>query len=82
MLKSKEKIVRAKYNIKFSDEETSEEFELTTFRKESYRKGGTHTPEKIEFTTDIVEDAKRRDFKINAIYYDIKEDKIAELFGV
>ncbi|MBR2614708.1 MAG: CCA tRNA nucleotidyltransferase [Clostridia bacterium] len=64
--------------IKFSDEETNEEFELTTFRKESYRKGGTHTPEKIEFTTDIVEDAKRRDFKINAIYYDIKAGKIVD----
>ncbi|MBE5756372.1 MAG: CCA tRNA nucleotidyltransferase [Clostridiales bacterium] len=67
--------------IKFSDEETNEDFELTTFRKESYRKGGTHTPEKIEFTTDITEDAKRRDFKINAIYYDIKEDKIIDPLG-
>ena len=58
-----------------------EKHEYTAFRKESYKKGGVHTPETVEFTTDIVEDAKRRDFKCNAIYYDIKKDELVDPLG-
>ena len=46
-------------------------YEYTAFRKEKYL-GGEHTPSVTEFTEDIGEDAVRRDFKCNAIYYDIK----------
>ncbi|NLL56253.1 MAG: CCA tRNA nucleotidyltransferase [Clostridiales bacterium] len=52
------------------------EFEYTTFRKESYTKG--HSPSKVEPTDSILEDAKRRDFKINAIYYDINDGALVD----
>ncbi len=63
--------------IKFDDEE----FEFTSFRYEEYAKGGFHKPIKVVFTNDIKLDACRRDFKCNAIYYDIKNDKIVDLLG-
>ncbi len=46
-------------------------YEFTSFRREKYQKGGAHTPISTEFTEDVFEDALRRDFKCNAIYYDI-----------
>lgn len=64
--------------VVFSDGENR--YEFTSFRKEKYI-GGTHTPEQTEFTEDILEDAKRRDFKCNAIYYDIAAQKTVDLLG-
>ena len=55
-------------------------YEYTAFRKDSY-KGGTHRPTETQFTDSIEEDALRRDFKCNAIYYDIKDGKIIDLLG-
>lgn len=43
-------------------------FEVTTFRRETDYKDGRH-PEKVEFT-DLEEDANRRDFTVNALFYD------------
>lgn len=64
----------------------NEEFkaEFTTFRKDSYKKNsGCHSPEKIEFVENIEDDAKRRDFKVNAIYFDIKNKNLIDpLLGV
>ena len=59
-------------------------FEYTTFRKDSYREdSGEHTPLKVEFIKDIKVDALRRDFKCNAVYYDIlKKEIIDPLNGV
>lgn len=56
--------------------DTKENYEYTCFRKENYLKG--HTPDKVEFGTGILEDALRRDFKINAVYYDINNEKIID----
>lgn len=56
-------------------------FEHTTFRTEAYLQGGFHTPQEVTFVTNIKEDAKRRDFTINALYYDIQEDKIIDYFN-
>ncbi len=56
-------------------------YEHTRFRKEKYGKGGTHTPETTEFTDDITLDAKRRDFKCNAVYYDIKNQEVVDPLG-
>jgi tRNA nucleotidyltransferase (CCA-adding enzyme) len=56
-----------------------EAFEYTTFRKESYTKG--HSPKEVETTESISEDAKRRDFKVNAIYYDINDEVIIDPLG-
>lgn len=55
--------------------------EFTSFRRESYQSGGKYLPTSIQPTKDIVEDAKRRDFKCNAIYYDIKNEKLVDLLG-
>ena len=55
-------------------------YEYTAFRRERYV-GGAHTPEYTEFTDDICEDAIRRDFKCNAVYYDIKNQKIVDVLG-
>lgn len=51
-------------------------YEYTTFRKDSYSFG--HRPTSVVATMDINEDALRRDFKINAIYYDIKNAQIVD----
>ena len=56
-------------------------FEYVTFRRESYAEGGSHMPDKVEFIDDIKEDAKRRDLTCNAIYYDIKNDKLIDFYG-
>ena len=38
-------------------------------------------PETLTFTDDIKSDAKRRDFKCNAIYYDVLSDEIVDILG-
>lgn len=58
----------------------NDKFEYTTFRKEIYPNNGKHLPESVEFITSLEEDAKRRDFTCNAIYYDIKNDKMIDFF--
>ncbi len=55
-------------------------YEFTTFRTEKYH-GGEHTPYEVTPTTDIFLDAKRRDFKCNAIYYDIKNGETVDPLG-
>ena len=56
--------------------------EYTTFRTDSYIEGkGTHRPESVTFTEDMKEDALRRDFACNALYYDILKDEVVDLVG-
>lgn len=59
----------------------NEQYEYTTFRKDFYAEGGQHLPEKVEFIKSVREDAKRRDFTCNSIYYDIKNDKIIDFYN-
>lgn len=56
-------------------------FEYSTFRKDFYNPNGKHSPKKIEFVTTIEEDCIRRDFTINAIYFDIIENQIIDPFN-
>ncbi|MBQ8909049.1 MAG: CCA tRNA nucleotidyltransferase [Clostridia bacterium] len=58
-----------------------EKYEYTTFRKDTYAEGGNHCPESVEFIDGVEEDAKRRDFTCNAIYYDIKNDKFLDFYN-
>ena len=58
-----------------------EEYEHTTFRREEYDGSGKHSPEITEFVNDIREDAKRRDFRINAIYYNVSENSFIDPLG-
>ncbi len=62
--------------VLFSDGERK--YEFTSFRTEKY-KGGEHTPYSVELTEDIKLDALRRDFKCNAIYYNLKTEEIVDV---
>ena len=55
----------------------AQKIEFTSFRTDTYRRG-EHTPVGITFTKDIRTDALRRDFKCNAVYYDIKAGQIVD----
>ncbi len=55
-------------------------YEYTAFRRDKYV-GGEHTPEISEFTEDLGEDALRRDFKCNAIYYHVQKDEFVDPLG-
>ena len=56
-------------------------YEYTRMRTENYAKGGEHNPSEVFFTNDVVLDAKRRDFKCNAVYYDLSEEKFVDPLG-
>lgn len=56
-------------------------FEYATLRYEDYKKMGARTPHMVQFVDDIKIDAMRRDFTINALYYDIKNEKIIDNVG-
>ena len=56
--------------------ENKHHFEIATFRKEENYKDGRR-PETVNFT-DEKEDALRRDFTINGMFYDPIEDKIID----
>jgi len=58
-----------------------ENYEYTTFRKDIYPENGQHTPQEVIFIDDIREDARRRDFTCNAIYYDIKNEKLIDFYN-
>ncbi len=60
---------------------SKQKYEYTAFRKEVYAKGGAHTPVEVYPTDDILEDARRRDFKCNAVYYDIAKGEIVDVLG-
>ncbi|MCH2535729.1 MAG: hypothetical protein MK008_14910 [Bdellovibrionales bacterium] len=55
------------------------QLEIASFRKEGEYKDGRH-PETVELCS-IEEDSKRRDFTINAMYFDPIEEKIIDLQG-
>ncbi len=56
-------------------------WEHTTFRKDNYDTTGRHVPKNVDFVEDVREDAKRRDFTINAIYYNILKDEIVDVYS-
>lgn len=58
------------------DDET---YEYTAFRRDVYDTDGSHTPIRVERTDKIEEDSSRRDFSINAIYYNINKDEIVDI---
>ena len=71
------KIKNSKYNsITISKGDKS--YEFTSFRKDYYPDNGSHAPIRVERTNELMEDAKRRDFTINSIYYNITKDEIVD----
>ena len=59
----------------------TQSYEYTCFREEQYKTNGEHTPTQVKFVKDITTDASRRDFYVNALYYDIINDKVADPLG-
>ncbi len=57
------------------------EYEHTTFRAEMYKQGGGHSPKEVRFVDDMSQDASRRDFTANAIYYDILSGEIVDYYN-
>lgn len=55
------------------------EFEIATFRTDGIYTDGRR-PDSVEFSS-IEEDAKRRDFTINGLFYDPIEDKVLDFVG-
>ena len=64
--------------VNLSDGRTKIEF--TSFRTDKYRRG-EHAPCAVRFTKDIRKDALRRDFKCNAVYYDLCSGQILDPLG-
>ena len=56
-------------------------FEHTTFRSDSYGEGGAHRPSSVRYSDSPAEDAFRRDFTVNALYYDILGGQLADPTG-
>lgn len=54
-------------------------YEITTYRIDGEYGDGRH-PKEVEFTSNIVEDLKRRDFTINAMAYN-ENDGVVDCFG-
>lgn len=73
----KVKVKNSKYNS-ITITKDGETYEFTSFRKDFYEENGSHQPIKVERTDNLEEDAKRRDFTINSIYYNITKDAIID----
>lgn len=58
-----------------------EVYEHTTFRKDNYHATGTHKVESVDYVEDLRQDAMRRDFSMNAIYYDILSNKVIDIYS-
>ena len=56
------------------------DFEYTCFRSDKYVRG-THVPVETFFTDDIRLDARRRDFTVNAVYYDVRAGEFTDPLG-
>ena len=55
-------------------------FEITSFRKESNYQDGRR-PSEVSLATSAFEDAKRRDFTFNALYFDPNDQRVIDFFG-
>ena len=58
-----------------------EVYEHTTFRKDNYYSGGMHNVASVDYVDDLREDAMRRDFTVNALYYEILTEKIIDVYS-
>jgi len=56
-------------------------WQYTTFRKDNYGYGGYHRPQTVDFINDLRQDAQRRDFTMNALYYDILKQEIIDIYS-
>lgn len=57
------------------------DYEHTTFRTESYGRGGTHRPDAVRFSDSPEADAFRRDFSVNALYESVADGTLVDPTG-
>ena len=55
-----------------------QEVEYTAFRRESYPADGSHDPISVTLGVSMKEDALRRDFSVNALYYDLISGEVID----
>lgn len=55
-------------------------YEIARMRREIYASKFTHNPTEVTFTVDVAEDAKRRDFTANSVYYATHNNSIVDPF--
>lgn len=55
-------------------------FEVTTFRNDGDY-SDQRRPDKVDFVSKLEEDAARRDFTFNALYFDPREKRVIDFFG-
>ena len=55
--------------------------ECTTFRRDTYGRDGSHRPDGVHFSTELSDDAFRRDFSINALYADALTGEVIDPTG-
>ena len=55
-------------------------YEVATFRKDGVYLDGRH-PERVSYSSDPETDARRRDFTVNALFYDPIGDRILDFVG-
>lgn len=65
--------------IKIPIAESGVMVDVATFRKDGFYRDQRH-PEQVIFAS-IVEDSARRDFTVNALYYDVKTQSVCDLEG-
>jgi len=56
-------------------------YEIARLRREEYINSSSHVPSIVSFTECVEEDAKRRDFTINSMYYDRHNSSIIDPLG-
>lgn len=56
-------------------------YDYTSFRKDVYKGDGSHMPQNVILNASIIDDSARRDFTINAIYYDISKKSLIDFYG-
>ena len=69
----------AKYGVIVIPLKENEKLEITSFRKDMDYKDGRR-PDSISYSS-MKEDAKRRDFTINALFYDLKTEELIDFVG-
>ena len=58
-----------------------QEVEYTAFRRESYPADGSHDPISVTLGVSMKEDALRRDFSVNSLYYDLISGEVIDPTG-
>ena len=70
--------VGEQFGVVVAVDDSGQEFEIATFREDIGNSG--RNPNSVSFT-NIETDVKRRDLTVNALFYDIAQDKIVDLVG-